>query len=57
MKNKNWIIIIVMILCAAMYAISLQVTGNPQASVDFVKWAGGGMITLIIIGWFFGVLG
>lgn len=44
---------VAMVLCAA-YAITLHVTGQHAEASEFVRWAGGGLATILVLTIIFG---
>lgn len=52
--RPHWLVMMIMVVCAAAYAITLQATGQPAAAERFVEWAGGGLVTIAVLMWLFG---
>lgn len=55
MSKRLLILILVLSVLSVAYAIVLQATGQPKEAMEFVKYVGGGIATLLFFGWFFGI--
>lgn len=52
-KQAFVLLAVAMVLCAA-YAITLQATGQHAEAAEFVRWAGGGIATILVLVLIFG---